>query len=81
MLRPPAVRPWRSRAFGSTVVTMPDTDPPLRAQMTEAMEAIRHQLDLLRSSPTIGGPSDDRSVVAELQAEYEALREARAKLD
>jgi len=60
---------------------MSDSDkPPLREQMTEAMEKIRQQLDLLRSGPTIGGPSDDRSVIADLEAEFEGLREARARL-
>jgi hypothetical protein len=48
--------------------------------MTEGMARIRRQLDLLRSGPTVGEPSDDRSLIAELEAEYEALKEARAKL-
>ncbi len=59
---------------------MSDSDKPLRDQMTEAMENIRHQLDLLRSGPNIGGPSDDRSVIADLEAEFQALKEARANL-
>ena len=59
---------------------MADSDKPLRDQMTEAMENIRHQLDLLRSGPNIGGPSDDRSVIADLEAEFQALKEARANL-
>jgi len=59
---------------------MSESDKPLREQMTDAMAKIRRQIDLLRSGPTIGGPSDDRSVIADLEAEYEGLREARAKL-
>ena len=59
---------------------MTNTDEPTREQMTDAMQAIRNQLDLLRSGPTIGGPSDDRSVIADLEAEYQALNEARANL-
>ncbi len=59
---------------------MSDSDKPLREQITEAMEAIRRQLDLLRSGPNIGGPSDDRSVIADLEAEFQALKEARANL-
>ncbi len=59
---------------------MPDPETPLREQMTEAMEKIRHQLEILSAGPTMGGPSDDRSLIAELQAEYQALEEARAKL-
>ncbi len=59
---------------------MSESDKPLRDQMTDAMANIRHQIDLLRSGPTIGGPSDDRSVIADLEAEYEGLKEARARL-
>ena len=46
--------------------------------MTDAMEKIRQQLDLLRTGSSIGGPSDDRSVIADLEAEIEALKAARA---
>jgi hypothetical protein len=53
---------------------------PLREQMTDAMERISAQLELLREGPTIGGPLDDRSVIADLEAEYQALKEARANL-
>jgi hypothetical protein len=59
---------------------MSESDKPLREQMTDAMEKIREQLDLLRSGPTIGGALDDRSVIADLEAEYQALREARSGL-
>jgi hypothetical protein len=59
---------------------MSESDKPLRDQMTDAMASIRHQIDLLRSGPTIGGPSDDRSVIADLEAEYEGLKTARARL-
>jgi hypothetical protein len=59
---------------------MSESDKPLREQMTDAMEKIRQQLDLLRSGPTIGGPSDDRSVIADLEAEYQALKDARSSL-
>jgi hypothetical protein len=52
----------------------------LREQMTEGMERIRQQLDLLRSGPNIGGPSDDRSLIADLEAELQALSEARENL-
>ncbi len=59
---------------------MSESDKPLRDQMTDAMAKIRHQIDLLRAGPTIGGPSDDRSLIADLEAEYEGLKEARARL-
>ena len=59
---------------------MYESDKPLREQMTDAMEKISEQLELLRSGPTIGEALDDRSVIADLEAEYEALKEARSNL-
>ena len=56
---------------------MSSTDQPTREQLTEAIETIRRQLELLRSGPTIGGLSDDRGVTAELEAEPEALRQVQ----
>jgi len=57
---------------------MSESDKPLREQIDDAMAAIRHQLERLREGPTMGGPSDDRSVIAALEAEYQALKETRA---
>jgi len=59
---------------------MSESDKPLRQQMTDAMEKISEQLELLREGPTIGEPLDDRSVIADLETEYQALKEARANL-
>jgi hypothetical protein len=59
---------------------MSDPETSLRQQMTEAMEKIREQLDILRDGPTMGEPSDDRSVIADLEAEYQALKEGRDNL-
>jgi hypothetical protein len=59
---------------------MSDSDKPLRQQIDDAMETIHHQLELLREGPTIGGPLDERDVIAGLEAEYQALKEARANL-
>ena len=59
---------------------MSESDEPLRQQIDEAMAAIRHQLEVLREGPTIGEPSNDRSVIADLEAEYEQLKAARANL-
>jgi len=59
---------------------MSEPDKPLRQQIDDAMEAIRLQLERLREGPTIGGPFDDRSVIASLEAEYAALKEARTGL-
>jgi hypothetical protein len=59
---------------------MSQSDKPLRQQIDDAMAAIRHQLELLREGPTLGEPSDDRTVIAELEAEYQALKETRQGL-
>jgi len=59
---------------------MSSSEPPTREQLTNAMDKIRHQLELLRSGPTLGGWSDDRTVIADLEAEFAALKEARAEL-
>lgn len=53
---------------------------PPRKQMTEAVEKIRHQVEILRAGPTMGEPSDDRRLIAELEAEFQALKEAWSKL-
>jgi hypothetical protein len=59
---------------------MSESEKPMSDQLTDAMQNIRQQLELLREGPTIGGPSDDRSVIADLEAEFEALKAARAGL-
>jgi len=59
---------------------MSESQRELREQITAAMEKIRHQLELLREGPTIGGALDDRSVIAGLEAEYQELKDARANL-
>ena len=59
---------------------MSDSDLPLYDQMTQAMDNIRRQVELLNAPSSIGGGSDDRSVIADLEAEYEALKAARASL-
>ena len=59
---------------------MSESDKPLRQQIEEGMEAIRHQLERLREGPTMGDPSNDRTLIADLEAEYQALKEARGSL-
>ncbi len=59
---------------------MSDSDKPMRQQIDDGMAAIRLQLERLRDGPTMGGRSDDRSVIADLEAEYQALKEARTGL-
>ncbi len=59
---------------------MSESDKPLREQIDEGMAAIRHQLERLREGPTMGEPPDDRTVIAALEAEYQALKETRIGL-
>lgn len=59
---------------------MSDSDKPLRQQIDDGMAAIRQQLERLREGPTMGGLFDDRSVIADLEAEYLALKAARSGL-
>jgi hypothetical protein len=59
---------------------MSESDKPLRQQIDDGMAAIRHQLERLREGPTMGGPSDDVTVIADLEAEYQALKAARTAL-
>jgi len=59
---------------------MSESEKPLRAQLDEAIDRVRRELEILRSPSSIGGGADDRGVIAELEAEYRALEEARAGL-
>jgi len=59
---------------------MSESDKPLRQQIDDGMEAIRHQLERLREGPTMGEPSNDLTVIAGLEAEYQALKDARTGL-
>lgn len=59
---------------------MSESDKPLRDQIDEAMTVIRHQIERLREGPTMGEASNDVSLIAELEAEYQALHEARTGL-
>jgi hypothetical protein len=56
---------------------MSESDKKLRQQIDDAMHAIRHQIEKLREGPTMGEPSNDVSLIAELEAEYQALKESR----
>ena len=57
---------------------MSDTDPSLRAQLIEARDKVRRELEILSAPSSIGGGADDRSVVAALQAELRELEAALA---
>lgn len=57
---------------------MPEPDKPLREQLDEAIDRVRRELEILASPSSIGGGSDSRSVIADLEAELRQLEEARA---
>ena len=57
---------------------MPDDDRPLREQLDDAIEKVRRELEIIQSPSSIGGGADNRSVVADLEAELQALISARA---
>ena len=57
---------------------MSDPEMPLREQLDEAIDRVRRELEILASPSSIGGGSDSRSVVADLEAELRQLEEARA---
>ena len=59
---------------------MSESEKPLREQLAEAIDKVRRELEILQSPSSIGGGADDRSVIAELEAEYRQLVEARANL-
>ena len=60
----------------------PDEDPisdaDLRAQLMEARDRIRRELEILQAPSSIGGGADNRSVIAELQAELAQIQQALA---
>lgn len=55
-------------------------DKPLKEQINEAMAAISRQLEILRAGPNLGGPDDNGALIAELEAEYQELKAAKANL-
>lgn len=59
---------------------MSESDKPLREQIDDAMTVIRHQIERLREGPTMGEASNDVTLIAELGAEYLALKDARTGL-
>ena len=59
---------------------MSQADKPLKEQMSEAMAAIARQLEILRAGPNLGGPDDNGALIAELEAEYQQLKAAKAGL-
>jgi hypothetical protein len=59
---------------------MSDPQIPLREQLSQAMDKIRRELEILQSPSSIGGGADNREVIAHLEAEYQDLKAARTGL-
>ena len=59
---------------------MSETEKPLREQLDDAIAAIQRELEVLITPSSIGGGADNRSVIAELEAELAQLKEARANV-
>jgi hypothetical protein len=59
---------------------MSESDKPLREQLDDAIARVQRELEILISPSSIGGGADNRSVIAELEAELQGLKEARANV-
>ncbi len=59
---------------------MSEPETPLREQLTEAIDRVRRELEILESPSSIGGKPDDEGVVADLQKELRQLEDALAGL-
>lgn len=59
---------------------MSDSEKPLREQLDDAIAVVQRDLEILRSPSSIGGGADNRSVIADLEAELAGLKEARANV-
>ena len=59
---------------------MSDSEKPIREELTDAINKVRRELEILRAPSSIGGPPDNGSVVADLEKELQRLLEARADL-
>ena len=59
---------------------MSDSEKPLREQIDDAIAVVQRDLDILRSPSSIGGGADNRSVIADLESELAALKQARANV-
>jgi hypothetical protein len=59
----------------------PETDAELRAELNEARDRVRRELEILSAPSSIGGPPDNGSVVADLRKELAEIEEALGRLD
>jgi hypothetical protein len=59
---------------------MSDSEKPIREELSEAIDKVRRELEILQAPSSIGGPPDNGSVIADLEKELQGLLEARADL-
>ena len=59
---------------------MSESEKELRAELNEAIDKVRRELEILLAPSSIGGPPDNRGVIADLESELQGLLEARARL-
>src|ERR1700740_134676 len=59
---------------------MSESEKSIRAQLNEAIERVRRELQILQAPSSIGAPPDNASVIAGLEQELRDLLAARADL-
>jgi hypothetical protein len=57
---------------------MSESDKALRAQLTEARDKLRRELEILQAPSSIGGGADSRSVIAAMEDELRQIEQALA---
>ncbi len=58
----------------------PESTQQLRQELTEAIDKVRRELEILQAPSSIGGPPDNGSVIAALEDELRRLQQAKADL-
>jgi hypothetical protein len=59
---------------------MSESEKEIRAELSEAIDRVRRELQILQAPSSIGAPPDNGSVIADLERELQGLLEARANL-
>ncbi|MGA0601359.1 hypothetical protein ACO2Q3_11715 [Caulobacter sp. KR2-114] len=59
---------------------MSESDRELREELTQAIDKVRRELEILQAPSSIGGSPANGSVIAELEDELRRLEEAKADL-
>ncbi|HTX51317.1 MAG TPA: hypothetical protein VME40_18225 [Caulobacteraceae bacterium] len=59
----------------------PESDSELRAELMQARDRVRRELEILSAPSSIGGPPDNAGAVADLRRELAELEAALGRLD